>query len=304
MKWTSEKEEYLINNWQYLSDDELAENIGATKGAIITKRRRLNLIRKEKILRNTKNYSYNEVKEQFSKKGYILIDNKYKNYTTKMKYICKKHSEKGIQEINLCDLLRDRGCYYCGRECTMKNKVFNSEHWKNECEKHNFTYVSYYHENGYTYVNYICNIHKDKGIQVKEGYTLSKCPGCPYCKKTFFESAIGDILDKWHINYDTQKRFSDCRDKNPLPFDYYIEDFNIAIEYDGEFHYKPVMLGKTLTYETAYENMINTQKRDNIKDTYCQDHKINLIRIPFWDQIYMEDILFDKLVEYGALIEE
>lgn len=107
-----------------------------------------------------------------------------------------------------------------------------------------------------------------------------------------------------HINYDTQKRFSDCRDKNPLPFDYYIEDFNIAIEYDGEFHYKPVMLGKTLTYETAYENMINTQKRDNIKDTYCQDHKINLIRIPFWDQIYMEDILFDKLVEYGALIEE
>lgn len=50
--------------------------------------------------------------------------------------------------------------------------------------------------------------------------------------------------------------------------------------------------------------MINTQKRDNIKDTYCQDHKINLIRIPFWDQIYMEDILFDKLVEYGALIEE
>lgn len=64
------------------------------------------------------------------------------------------------------------------------------------------------------------------------------------------------------------------------------------------------MLGKTLTYETAYENMINTQRRDNIKDTYCRDHKINLIRIPFWDQIYMEDILFDKLVEYGALIEE
>ena len=221
-----------------------------------------------------------------------------------MKYICKKHSEKGIQEINLCDLLRNRGCYYCGRERTMEDKVFDTEHWKNECQKHNFIYISHSHKNGYTYIKYICNKHKDKGIQEKEGYTLSKCPGCPYCKKTFFESAIGDILDKWHINYETQKRFSDCRDKNPLPFDYYIEDFNIAIEYDGEFHYKPVMLGKTLTYKTAYENMINTQKRDNIKDTYCQDHKINLIRIPFWDQIYMEDILFDKLVEYGALIEE
>jgi hypothetical protein len=65
MKWTSEKEEYLINNWQHLSDDELAENIGTTKGAIITKRRRLNLIRKEKILRNMQilleRYAYSEI---------------------------------------------------------------------------------------------------------------------------------------------------------------------------------------------------------------------------------------------------
>lgn len=55
MKWTSEKEEYLKNNWENQSDEELAVNIGTTKGAIITKRRRLNLIRKEKscvILRN------------------------------------------------------------------------------------------------------------------------------------------------------------------------------------------------------------------------------------------------------------
>ena len=53
----------------------------------------------------------------------------------------------------------------------------------------------------------------------------------------------------------THKRdFQICRDKTST-IDYYIEDFNIAIEYDGEFHYKPVMLGKTLTYETAYENI-------------------------------------------------
>ena len=31
MKWTSEKEEYLINNWQYLSDDELAETLAPQK---------------------------------------------------------------------------------------------------------------------------------------------------------------------------------------------------------------------------------------------------------------------------------
>lgn len=195
----------------------------------------------------------------------------------------------------------NKKCILCGKTYTYCSRCEEFDHLPRWME-------IYCSDNCRTIFNTLTEYNAEnitaKGIQEKEGYTLSKCPGCPYCKKTFFESAIGDILDKWHINYETQKRFSDCKDKNPLPFDYYIEDFNIAIEYDGEFHYKPVMLGKTLTYKTAYENMINTQKRDNIKDTYCQDHKINLIRIPFWDQIYMEDILFDKLVEYGALIEE
>lgn len=303
MKWTSDKENYLKENWKIQFDDELAKNIGTTKGAIITKRRRMGLIREKKVIHNTKKYTYDEVNKLFSDRGYELIDKEYKNYTTKMKYICTKHKDKGIQEIKLCEFLRDRGCYYCGRERTLKNKIFNVDHWKEECEKHNFTYVSHYHENGYTYVKYICNVHKNKGVLVKEGYTLSKCPGCPYCKKTYYESMIGDVLDKWGIKYEPQKRFSDCRDKNPLPFDYYLPDSNIAIEYDGEFHYMPVTLGNTMAHEEAYSNMINTKKRDNIKTQYCKDNKIHLIRIPFWEQIYIEDILFEGFVKYGALIE-
>lgn len=304
MKWTSEKEDYLKTNWKLQSDDTLAENLGTTKGAIITKRRRMGLICEKKVIHNIKKYTYDEVNKLFSDRGYNLIDKEYKNYTTKMKYICSKHQDKGIQEIKLCEFLRNRGCYYCGRERTLENKRFDIDHWKQECEKHNFTYVSHYHKDGYTYVKYICNVHKDKGIQVKEGYTLSKCPGCPHCKKTYYESMIGDILDQWHIIYETQKKFSDCKDKNTLPFDYYLPDSNIAIEYDGEFHYNPVMLGSTITYDKACDNMINTQKRDIIKNKYCHEHGIHLIRIPYWDQLYIEDLLFDGLVKYGALIKD
>lgn len=98
MKWTSKKEEYLKNNWETQSDDELAEKIGTTKDAIIAKRRRLNLIRKHKELKNTRIYSYDEVNQLFKNKNYTLLDTEYKNYTTKMHYICNKHSEHGEQK--------------------------------------------------------------------------------------------------------------------------------------------------------------------------------------------------------------
>lgn len=304
MRWTSEKEEYLKNNWLYQSDEELAQNIGTTSGAINTKRRRMQLIRKPKTIHNTKIYEYNEVKEVFKQKGYTLIDQTYVNYTTKMKYICNEHSEHGVQEINLCDLLRDRGCYYCGREHTINTKRFDKQHWVTECNNHNFTYVSHYYKDGYTYVRYICNKHKDKGVQEKEGYTLSKCPGCPYCKKTYYEGMIGDILSGWNIDYTPQKRFSGCKYKNTLPFDYFIDDYNIAIEYDGEFHYYPIKLGNKMSDKEAYDKLLEIQERDAIKTQYCKDNDIHLIRIPFWDQLYIEDLLFDGLVKYGALIEE
>lgn len=304
MKWTSKKEEYLKNNWETQSDDELAEKIGTTKDAIIAKRRRLNLIRKHKELKNTRIYSYDEVNQLFKNKNYTLLDTEYKNYTTKMHYICNKHSEHGEQKINLSDLLRNRGCYYCGRERTMKNKKFDASHWKKECEKQDFTFVDFYAIDGITHIKYICNKHKEYGIQEKYGGTIGRSSGCPYCKQFFHENLIATILDKWGINFVTQKRFPDCKDKNTLPFDYYIGDFNIAIEYDGEFHYHAITRGGTIPIEKSHELLRNTQKRDLIKTEYCEEHNIHLIRIPYWDQIYIEDILFDKLVEYGALVEE
>lgn len=54
----------------------------------------------------------------------------------------------------------------------------------------------------------------------------------------------------------------------------------------------------------AYDKLLEMQERDAIKTQYCKNNDIHLIRIPFWDQLYIEDLLFDGLVKYGALIEE
>ena len=99
---------------------------------------------------------------------------------------------------------------------------------------------------------------------------------CSYCSKRIScgEREIIDILNKNNINYVHQKTFDDCKNKLLLPFDFYLPDKNILIEYDGELHYKDV-----------FGNLERQKENDDIKNKYCKENNITLIRIPYWENI-------------------
>ena len=40
-----------------------------------------------------------------------------------------------------------------------------------------------------------------------------------------------------NIKYKRQYKFDNCKNKYKLRFDFYLPDYNIAIEYDGKQHY-------------------------------------------------------------------
>ena len=79
-----------------------------------------------------------------------------------------------------------------------------------------------------------------------------------------------------------------------LPFDFYIPDLNICIEYDGEQHFEPVDFGGK-GKEYAEKRFKAQQKRDNIKTEYCKNNNIKLIRIPYWEFDNVENILKQEL---------
>lgn len=79
-----------------------------------------------------------------------------------------------------------------------------------------------------------------------------------------------------------------------MPFDFYIPSQNIAIEYDGEQHFQPVNLGG-ISDESAMKEFRLTQKRDAIKNQYCQTNGIQLIRIPYTQFDSIETILNQQL---------
>lgn len=144
-----------------------------------------------------------------------------------------------------------------------------------------------------------CQIHNYQWY-VAPQKILHRRTGCPKCASYHNENYICNILDKWGYKYVLQKRFDDCRDINVLPFDIYIYDFNILLEYDGEGHYFPIRRGK-MTEEEAQKSFETTVKHDIIKNNYCKSKKINLIRVPYWEAENMEYYLFDQLIKYGAI---
>lgn len=83
-------------------------------------------------------------------------------------------------------------------------------------------------------------------------------------------------------------KFDNCKYKNKLPFDFYLPDYNICIEYDGLQHYESIeYFGGEKNYKLRIE-------KDKIKTKYCQDNNIILERIIYSDNIIekLENILF------------
>ena len=64
----------------------------------------------------------------------------------------------------------------------------------------------------------------------------------------------------------------------------------MCIEYDGEQHFRPIRF-KGMKIEDSDVNFQIQKQRDLIKNKYCQDNNIILIRIPYWDFNNIETIL-------------
>lgn len=124
---------------------------------------------------------------------------------------------------------------------------------------------------------------------------------CPYCYQSIGERRISDMLKRLDIEFETQKKFDECRNILPLPFDFYI-DSKILIEFDGRQHFGIVdFSGEGI--EEATEQHMGVLKRDKIKNQYCIDNNVPLIRIPYWEIKHVEEIVLN-ILNYYKIINE
>ncbi len=209
-----------------------------------------------------------------NKYDYSLVE--YKNNKTKIKIICKIH---GIFLQRPNDHLNGQGCPDCKKITlknikTMSNYEFIDRAIKIHGDKYDYSLVDYNRTDNK--VKIICKKH---GIFEQRPHNHLNGQGCKKCKMSNGEFVISEYLKNKNIKFKYQKTFKNCRSpKNrPLLFDFYLPEYNTIIEYDGEQHYiKTEIFGGDKSFE-------NLQLYDEIKDNFCKETNIRIIRIPYYE---------------------
>lgn len=223
-----------------------------------------------------------EISNKIHKGKYDYSLSNYTKANSKVSIICKKH---GIFEQRSMEHMNGIGC----SKCSNKHKYTTEEIIKKfkiiHGDKYDYSLVNYV--NNDTKVKIICKKHGEFDQSTYNHMYLKH--GCPQCSESKGEKEIRNILENNNIKFVYQKRFKDCRYIKPLPFDFYIPDENICIEFDGKQHYE------SSSFFQKYETLSKRNELDNIKTIYCKDNNIKLIRISYKEIKNINNILINKL---------
>lgn len=224
---------------------------------------------------------------------YDYSKTRYINSFSKIIITCPLHDDFKVFPRNH---LSGSGCPKC-----VKVKKLDTQNFIHiSCLKHEKKY-------DYSLVNYVNNRTKVEIICKKHG-TFSQMPkdhmsghGCKYCNRSKGEDLIEDLLICLDIQFIREQSFDNCRGKvKPLPFDFWIPDYKIAIEWDGIQHYEP------RDGFGGSESFKITQTNDRIKDEFCKQENIRLIRLRFDDPdgiSNLEKLLIVEIAKHQKFIE-
>ena len=226
-------------------------------------------------------------KEDFIKMSCKIHGNKYdyskveyNDSRTKVCIICPEHGEFWQTPDNH---LRGHGCQKCNifrlnEKTRMAKEDFIEKSIKIHGDKYDYSNVEYV--NCDTPVKIICKIH---GEFWQTPYNHLHKSGCPYCRESKLEKYICKILFENKINFNRQKRF-DWLGKQSL--DFYLPDYNIAIECQGRQHFEPI---NYFGGKSAFEYR---KRLDEIKRDLCEKNKISLLY--FSDKKWNENMIINK----------
>lgn len=231
-------------------------------------------------------------KDEFIKKANEKWDEFY-NYdkfiyilsSTKSIIICPIHGEfQQTPNIHLRS-----GCKKCGYEKLSNKMKMEYNKFFNICnEKHNFKYdyCESIYVNSRTKIKIKCPVH---GYFNQNSQAHFSGSGCPSCNESRGELAIRNFLESKPVDYIREKQFDNCLKTLPLPFDFYLPKYNLCIEFDGIQHFKPLIF-------FGGENALEYRKNnDEIKNQYCMNNNINLLRISYKEIKNVENILKKEL---------
>lgn len=196
---------------------------------------------------------------------------KYKNSKIKIKIICPNH---GVFEQTPNSHLNGNGCPNCNGKIKLDNWSFIKK--ANNIHNYEYDYSLVDYKNSKTKIKIICPSHD---IFEQQPDSHLQGVGCPNCSTSKGEETISTFLIKNKIIFIHQHKFIGCKHKRLLPFDFYLPNNNICIEFDGKQH------RKSIKFFGGDKTLKDLQIRDSIKTIFCEKNNILLVRITEKKQI-------------------
>ena len=214
---------------------------------------------------------------------YLYYKNSYIDAKHKVTIVCQEHGK--FQQQAQAHLL-GQGCPYCAKEKNICNlpKKKSSEQFIKEAKKvhgDKYDYSKTEYDGEEKNVIIICKKHgefKQKASNHLHG------SGCPRCKRSVLEEKTAIILEKKLINYEDHVNKTTFHWLKNQHLDFYLPDYNVAIECQGVQHYEPVdFAGKGKKW--AKRKLYTTKSLDKIKSKRCADNFVFLEYINYNDDV-------------------
>ena len=195
------------------------------------------------------------------------IKDTYKGFDKKLIIEDKEYGEQFL--ITAGNLLKTKPSIVSAKN---PNSLITKKSQKIHGSLYDYSLVRY--KNAFELVEIICPVH---GVFKQSPASHLSGSGCPKCahKHSNGVKYMERILLNRNIKYELEKKFADCVNIFPLPFDIWLSNYNTLIEVDGMQHYQPI---EKFGGQESFEKL---QMRDNIKNQYCLDSGISLKRIPY-----------------------
>jgi very-short-patch-repair endonuclease len=119
-----------------------------------------------------------------------------------------------------------------------------------------------------------------------------RCPACNLGQRVSRGvRLIAHLLEAQGLAFEEEKTFPECRSRRGklMPFDFFIPELNLAIEYDGPQHFYAMSdRGGQFGFERRQEN-------DADKTVYCQNAGISLVRLSYFREKYIHTDLIEGI---------
>jgi hypothetical protein len=163
--------------------------------------------------------------------------------------------------------LGGQGCPLCGNESVGLKLRLSNDEFLQKAFPEDFEYLTKY-ITGKTKIHIKCKKCNHKFWQ--EAFSHLNGCGCPVCNESKLEKEVTKYLIEQNINHEKQKRFKWLGRQS---LDFYLADFNLAIECQGLQHFEPKDF---FGGENGLEVII---KRDNKKLKKCLNNNLQILYV-------------------------